>query len=169
MLRLETARLTLRELGRDDAPFIVELLNDAGFVRYIGDRGVRTLAQAQDYIANGPVRSYRDFGFGLLLMQAKSDGKSLGMCGLVQRDYLPDPDIGFAVLPQYRALGLCSEAARLVLTHATDTLRLKRIGAIVQPDNEASLAVLRKLDFAVDRAFKRSADEPEVLLLARFL
>jgi RimJ/RimL family protein N-acetyltransferase len=102
-------------------------------------------------------------------MQAKSDGKSLGMCGLVQRDYLPDPDIGFAVLPQYRSLGFCSEAARSVLTHATDTLRLKRIGAIVQPDNEASLAVLRKLDFAVDRAFKRSADEPEVLLLARFL
>jgi [ribosomal protein S5]-alanine N-acetyltransferase len=160
-----TPRLSLRQLDADDAPFVLELLNDADFLRYIGDRKVRTLEQARAYIANGPVASYREFGFGLLHTSLK-DGTPIGLCGLLQRDFLPDPDIGFALLPAYRARGYCAEAAGAVLGHADSTIR--RIGAIVQPDNAASLALLAKLGFELDRPFKRSTEDREVLLLVRY-
>lgn len=165
---LTTPRLLLRPLTVDDAPFILELLNDADFIRYIGDRKVRTLDDARGYVEHGPSKSYEEHGFGLMAMQSIADNSPVGMCGLIQRDYLPDPDIGFALLSKYRGKGFCEEAARSVLEHADRELKLKRIGAIVQPDNAASLGLLRKLGFVTDRAFKRSADDPEVLLLAYF-
>ena len=165
MVELTTPRLILRPLVTTDAPFILTLLNDADFIRFIGDRKVRNLDDARAYIEQGPMMSYREHGFGLLTMESKT-GVPIGMCGLIQRDYLPDPDIGFALLPGHRKQGYCEEAARAVLRFAARSLNLKRIGAIVQPDNEASLGLLHKLGFVIDRAFKRSADEGEVLLLA---
>jgi RimJ/RimL family protein N-acetyltransferase len=166
MQSIETPRLLLRPLRSDDAPFIVELLNDAAFIRYIGDRGVRTLEQAHGYIVNGPIKSYEQFGFGLLCVQLKSDGMRLGMCGLVQRDYFPDPDIGFAFLPTFRSQGYACEAAQAVLGDGQQRLQLKRVVAIVQPDNSASLKLLRRLNFAIERRFKLSADDPELLVLS---
>jgi RimJ/RimL family protein N-acetyltransferase len=168
MIALETPRLTLREVREQDAPFIVQLHNDPDFRRYIGDRGVRDEKTACAHIVNGPIKSYQEFGHGLLVVQSKSDGAALGLCGLVQRDYLPDPDLGFAFLPRFRAQGFCTEASIAVLTDATRVRGFKRIAAIVQPDNIASLALLNKLGFTVDRTFKRSAAERELLVLAYF-
>ncbi len=166
MTTIETPRIQLRRLRESDAAFIVELLNDPGFLRYIGDRRVRTLQDARNYIANGPMRSYENYGYGLLLMESKQNGASMGLCGLVQRDYLPDPDLGFAALPQYRNTGMVFEAAAAVLKFAREVLKMKRISAIVQPANLASLKLLDKLGFTLDRPFKRSAVDPEILVLA---
>src|SRR5215471_11105797 len=118
MIQIKTARLILRELREDDAPFMLQLLNDPDFLRYIGDRNVRTIEQARAYIAAGPMKSYAEFGYGLLLAQLQSNNTPLGLCGLVQRDYLPNPDLGFAFLPQFRAQGYCTEASRAVLDDA---------------------------------------------------
>jgi RimJ/RimL family protein N-acetyltransferase len=166
VIELRTSRLLLRELRGADAPFILQLLNDPDFLRYIGDRNVRTLEQAQAYIVNGPLKSYSEFGYGLLLTLLRSSDTPLGLCGLVQRDYLPDPDIGFAFLPQFRAQGFCTEASLAVLNDATANRKFKRIAAIVQPDNAASLGLLKKLGFIVDRPFKRSINDQELLVLA---
>jgi RimJ/RimL family protein N-acetyltransferase len=143
---LETDRLRLRWLSAvDDAAFILRLLNDESFLRYIGDRGVRTLEDAERYIADGPVDSYAQNGFGLYCVDLVETGEATGICGLVKRPSLADPDIGFALLPEFRAKGLALEAARAVLEHAHVELGLRRILAIVAPGNERSERLLLKL------------------------
>lgn len=150
MYRLSTPRLTLRPLTLADAPFILELLNDPDWLRYIGDRGVRTLDDARRYLQDGPIASYARNGFGLLAVDLKADGTTIGMCGLIRRDTLDDVDLGFAFLPAYRGQGYASEAGAAVLAHASDVLKLKRIVAITTQDNAGSMAVLRKLGFRLE-------------------
>jgi hypothetical protein len=106
---ITSARLTLRHLGMADANFILDLLNQETFIRYIGDKGVRNLADACDYLANGPVESYRRFGFGLYLASLKDGDIPIGICGLVKRESLEDVDVGFAFLPQYCGRGLATD------------------------------------------------------------
>ncbi len=143
---LETDRLRLRELSAlDDAAFVLELLNDEAFLRYIGDRGVRTLEDAERYIQDGPVDSYAQNGYGLFCVDVVETGEPAGICGLVKRPALADPDIGFAFLPELRTRGYALEAARAVLEHARHDLGLRRILAIVSPDNERSERLLLKL------------------------
>lgn len=161
---LETERLVLRELGLDDARFILELLNDPSFLRYIGDKGVRTLTDARDYISRGPVESYRRHGFGLYLTELKDGSVPIGICGLVKRDALEDPDIGFAFLPRFWAKGYATESASAVLAHARDVLKLERILAIVSPGNQGSIRVLTKLGLRFDRRVRLSEDGQELEL-----
>lgn len=149
MMVLKTARLTLRELTSNDAPFILELLNEEGFLRYIGDKGVRDLDSARDYIAQGPVDSYGRNGFGLYASCLQ--GVAIGICGLVKRDTLPDPDLGFAFLSRYGSQGYAVESAKAVMVFARDRLKLPRIVAITSPDNARSIAVLEKVGLQFDR------------------
>lgn len=147
---LETPRLRLRELREDDDAFLVELLNDEGFLRHIGDRGVRTREDARRYLAEGPAASYARHGFGLWAVQRREDGALVGMCGLLRRDTLPDPDLGYAFLPAYRGQGYAREACEACVAHALDTLRMPRLLAIVNEDNAASRGLLERLGFALE-------------------
>jgi RimJ/RimL family protein N-acetyltransferase len=142
---IETQRLTLREFSSGDAAFILQLLNEEGFLRFIGDKGVRTLSDARDYLSQGPVQSYRSHGFGLYLASSREDGTPIGMCGLVKRDALADVDLGFAFLMRYWSMGYAAESAAAVLRYGREALRLKRIVAITAVENQASMAVLRKI------------------------
>ena len=145
MLVLETERLLLRPFTTDDASFILILLNEPSFLRYIGDKKVRTLEDARQYLSNGPVASYQRNGYGLLLVELKETNTAIGMCGLLKRDELPDADIGFAFLPDYWNQGFAFEAAAAVMKDAREQLRLDRILAIVNPDNYASMKLLERL------------------------
>ncbi|HJT67472.1 MAG TPA: GNAT family N-acetyltransferase [Pyrinomonadaceae bacterium] len=147
MTVLETERLILRHFNTDDAPFILALLNEPSFLRYIGDKKVRTLEDAGQYILNGPVATYELHGFGLYKVELKDAHTPIGMCGLLKREELPQPDIGFAFLPDFWNKGFASEAAAAVLKDARERLKLDRILAIVNPDNEASIKLLEKLGF----------------------
>jgi ribosomal-protein-alanine N-acetyltransferase len=147
---LFTERLELREFSADDADFVLRLLNEPSFLRYIGDRGVRTSEDARRYIADGPVAGYARHGHGLLRVLRKSDGAGIGMCGVLKRDTLPDPDIGFSFLPQYWSQGYALEAARAVMAHARGVLGLERILAITTQDNESSMRLLGRLGFRSD-------------------
>ncbi len=142
---LETPRLHLRRFTPADAEFIVELLNTPGWHRFIGDRGVRTTADALAYLERAVFSSYERFGFGLYHVAQKSDGAPVGMCGLLQRDYLDAVDVGFAFLPAFEGRGYASESAQRVLTHARDDLARREIAGVVQADNAASIRVLEKL------------------------
>jgi RimJ/RimL family protein N-acetyltransferase len=164
MIILETERLLIRHLSADDAEFVVELLNQPSFIEYIGDKGVRTLDDARRYIADGPVRSYELNGFGLNLVQLKAGGTPIGICGVLKRDTLPDPDVGFAFLPAFWNQGYAFESAAAVMSHARETLGLRRILAITSPDNEASERLLGKIGFRFDRLLKLAADASEVKL-----
>ena len=142
---IDTPRLRLSELDEGDAAFALELLNTEGFLAHIGDRGVRSLDDARRYLRENPCASYAEHGFGLWKVTRKSDGVAVGMSGLVRRDALPRPDLGYAFLPAYCGQGLASEAGAAVLAHAFGALRLPQVLAIVSPGNEASVRVLAKL------------------------
>ncbi len=139
MIVLETDRLILRELTADDAAFILELLNDPGWLQYIGDRGVRNLADARQYIINGPMASYQRYGFGLYLVKLKDAETPMGICGLIKRDELEDVDIGFAFLPQFTGKGYALEAASAVMSYGSHELGIERIVAITSLDNHRSV------------------------------
>lgn len=141
---LRTPRLRLQELEAADAPLILRVLNTDGFLRHVGDRGVHDLAQAVAYVAAGPRASYARHGYGLWKVVLKESGEGVGICGLVRRDTLPAPDLGYAFLPGFEGRGLASEAGAAVLAHAVGTLGLERILAIVTADNVASVRVLEK-------------------------
>src|SRR5690349_5438916 len=133
MTIIATQRLLLREFTTDDAPFILELLNDPAFLRYIGDKKVRTLDDAREYLVNGPIAMYQRHGFGLYRVELNETHTPIGMCGLLKREELPQPDIGFAFLPDYRNKGFAFEAAAAVLQDARERLQLDRVLAIVNP------------------------------------
>ncbi|MCR6553134.1 GNAT family N-acetyltransferase [Aeromonas sp. CPF2-S1] len=158
-------RLELRELTVVDAPFILELLNDGDFYRYIGDRGIRTLEQAQEYIQQGPAVSYARYGHGLYLVERKEDGVSLGICGLIKRDTLEQVDIGYAFLPQYRGQGYAIEAAQAALADGKSRLGIGQVVAIVTPGNERSIGLLAKLGLSQGKRVRLGAGEEECLLL----
>jgi RimJ/RimL family protein N-acetyltransferase len=161
---LETERLVLRRLTDGDAEFILELLNGEAFLRYIGDKGVRTGEDAVRYIREGPMASYERHGFGLYRVELKEGGEAVGICGLLQRDALPDPDVGFALLPRYWSRGYAREAAAAVLAHARTGGQVRRVLAITSPDNTASMAVLAALGFRFDRVALLPGSEAEVRL-----
>ncbi|HEX4388556.1 MAG TPA: GNAT family N-acetyltransferase [Steroidobacteraceae bacterium] len=148
---IRTARLELRELTSDDAPFVLALYTDPDFIANVGDRGVRTLEDARRYIAESPVRSYRQHGFGLYLVCARDSGESLGMCGLLRRDWHADVEIGFALLPPARRRGYALEAAAAVVQFARESLRLERVVALTAPDNQSSIRVLEKIGLRFER------------------
>lgn len=166
---IETSRLRLRELESGDAGFILELVNDPAWLRFIGDRNVRTLDDARGYIDNGPRASYASHGFGLWLVERSHDGERLGLCGLIKRDTLEDVDIGFAFLPRHAGQGYAVEAASATLRLARDTLQLTRLVAIVSPDNEASIRLLGKLGLVFERTLDPSADGKHTALYGRAL
>ncbi len=141
---LETGRLALRELTAGDAPFILELLLSRGFKENIGDRGVRDLEGARGYIERTRA-GYAANGFGLWRADLKATGEPAGICGLVKRDGLEHPDIGYAFLEGFWGSGLASEAAAATLAYARETLALATVVAIVRPANGGSIAVLRKI------------------------
>lgn len=154
----ETARLRLRHLEERDAAFIVELLNDADFLRNVGDRGVRNEDDVRRYLAEGPHASYARHGFGLYLVELRAAGCAIGMCGLLRRDTHPDVEIGFALLPQHRGHGYALEAARATLQLATRKFGLTRVVAITAPENSASIDLLETLGFRYERVVRFTAD-----------
>jgi RimJ/RimL family protein N-acetyltransferase len=161
-----TERLRLRLLTEDDAPFILKLVNDEAWLRYIGDRGVRNAEDARNYILKGPVASYAKNGFGLWLVELKAGATPIGICGLLRRDTLPDVDIGFAYLPAFRGLGYAFEAGRATLAHGRAKLGLKRIVAVTLPANAASIRTLAKLGLRFEKMIRLTADAEELQLFA---
>lgn len=161
---LETERLQLRELTYADAAFIIELLNSPGWLAYIGDRNVRNEAQAIAYLENGPIKSYALNGYGLFMVMLKESQTLIGMCGIINRDILEHPDIGFALLPEYAGQGYAFEMAAATLKYAKETLSLSKILAIVLPSNTHSIRLLEKIGLEQEGTFVYPDSEEELLM-----
>jgi len=164
---LETDRLILRRVSTEDAGFILELVNEPSWVRFIGDRGIRTLDGARDYISKMIVASYERFGFGLYLTELKESGTPIGLCGLIKRDALEDVDVGFAFFPRFWGNGYAHEAAAAVLALGKSAFGLDRIVAVTTIDNHSSIKALEKLGFEFERMVRLSEDAQELKLFAR--
>jgi [ribosomal protein S5]-alanine N-acetyltransferase len=163
---LETERMWLRHLCADDAGFLVELLNEAGFRQNVGDRGVRNTVDACRYILTGPVASYQQFGFGMYLVELKETGAPLGICGLLKRDSTEEIEIGFAYLERFWGKGYAYEAAAALMDYARRSLRLKRIAATTVPGNRGSIRILEKLGLRFERMIRMEGQEQEISLYA---
>jgi len=163
---LRTERLVLGQFDERDAEFIRGLLNEPSFVRYIGDRGVRTIDDARRYIREGPVAGYERHGHGLLRVALAGEDTPIGMCGVLKRDSLPEPDLGFSFLPAYWSKGYALEAAGAALRHARDVLHMDRILAITTHDNLPSMRLLGKLGFRFERMIRLGDDPAELRLFS---
>jgi RimJ/RimL family protein N-acetyltransferase len=169
MTILETERLTLRELQPDDAPFMLELLNEPSYMLNIADRGVRDLEGARRYLEDRWLASYRQHGFGLWAVVERSSGMSTGLCGLVRRDGLEDVDIGYAFLPAFWGRGYAIESALGVKAHARDVVGLTRLVAIVVPQNVPSIRVLERLGMSAERTLRLPGESTDLVLYAMAL
>lgn len=162
---IETPRLTLRPLtlADADAAFMMRLVNDAAWLRHIGDRNVRSLEDARRYIGK-TLDMYERLGFGSWVAELKSTGEPIGTCGLVKRDGIDDVEIGYALLPEFRGRGLALESARAVLAYAWEVLRLPRVAAIVTPANDESIKLLEKVGLRFSQRITKPGGGEELSL-----
>ncbi|WP_282123336.1 GNAT family N-acetyltransferase [Algibacter mikhailovii] len=166
----ETSRLILTKFTLDDAPFFMELVNTPHWIKFIGDRNIRTLKDAEQKIKSGHFESYKSYGFGFYKVLLKEENnKVIGTCGLIKRDTLDDVDIGFAFLPNYESKGFGYESARAVMKLAKNTFNLKRLVAITNPENKKSIGLLEKLGLTFEKRIKPFEDDKELLLFAKKL
>jgi len=166
MNQIKTERLTLRQFTLNDADFILKLLNEPSFIQNIGDRGVRRQSDAKKYLENGPMSSYAKNGFGLLAVTLNDTGQSIGMCGLIKREALEDVDIGYAFLPKFWSKGYALESAQAVMKYAAEVVRLKRVVAIVDPNNAGSIRLLEKIGMIFEKMVKLSEDDIDLKLFS---
>lgn len=155
---LETERLSLHKFTTQDSEFLIRLLNTNSWLKYIGDKNVKSPSQAESYI-NTLISDYGKNGFGLWLIKTKQHKEAIGMCGLVKRDYLESPDIGFALLPEYEGHGFAFEAAAATISHLRNQLGIKRVLGITQSNNTSSINLLMKLGLKFDRIIDSSGSE----------
>jgi RimJ/RimL family protein N-acetyltransferase len=161
---LETERTRVRWLIPADAPFIQELVNQPSWLANIGDRNVHDRASAEGYIAKGPVASYAKHGFGLWCVERKEDGVPIGICGLLKRDYLDAPDIGYAFLERFQGRGYASEVTAATVAHAKEAFGLTRLLASVVPSNAGSIKVLERIGMRFLRSETLPGDSEPVAL-----
>ena len=166
---IESDCLIMSCLSVVDQELILELLNSPGGLRFFGNKNVRTVSDAANYIINGPVISYKANGFGLCIVKLKNENIPVGICGLIKRDSLEDIDIGFALLPEYEGKGYAFEAAAAVLNHAKEDLGIKKIVAVTDKDNVKSIRLLEKAGLVFEKNIQLKGSEKELMLFAVLL
>ena len=166
----KTNRLILSKITTDDAPFILELMNTPGWIKYIGDRNIKTVEAAVESIKNNQLKCYEKFGFGYYKMQVIAENlKTIGTCGLLKRDNLEHIDIGFSMLPEYHGKGYGYEAVNEIMKLAKTEFGIKTICAITLPINKPSIGLLEKLGLSYQKTVKPFDDDEELLLFAKNL
>lgn len=163
---LETERLILREFTLADAPFIITLLNTPAWIEFIGDRNVHSVKDAENYLTNGPMKSYSENGYGLCCVLIKDTPEPIGMSGVIKRNGLENPDIGFAFLPEHNGKGFGYEIAKAILRYADEVLKFPAVDAITNDHNQSSIGLLKKLGFSFSKEITLPGSD-EVLLLFR--
>jgi RimJ/RimL family protein N-acetyltransferase len=166
MLISETERLSINELTVQDAPFVLTLLNTPTWLRFIGDRGIKNLDEARNYLLNGPIASYKRLGFGLYLIKLKEGDIPVGMSGLIKRDGLDDVDVGFALHPDYTGKGYAFEATAAVMTYAREVLKLTTVLAITTEDNTHSISLLQKIGLRYKKMVTLPGNQKEYMLFS---
>lgn len=169
MVKLESARLIIRPMSIVDAAFMLELMNTSGWLGCIGDRNVKDRTAASNYIRTRIIPSYHTYGFGLYLFLLKDKNIPIGICGLVKREGLHFPDLGFAILPQFEKQGYTSEACQTILEYAENTLQIPTVYGITTPSNIAAIKVLEKQGLSFQKTVQLPQNQNEFLLFAKAL
>ena len=164
----ETKRLLISKFTLKDAPFFLELTNTPNWIKFIGDRNLKTVKDSENYLKKGTLKSYSDYGFGFYKLQLKEENlKSIGTCGLIKREALDDVDIGFGLLPDYEGKGFGYESSVEILNLAQHEFNLKRVAAITLPSNKTSIKLIQKLGLSFEKKVKPFEDDEELMLFAK--
>jgi [ribosomal protein S5]-alanine N-acetyltransferase len=166
MLICETERLIICQLTVQDAPFVFKLLNSPTWIQFIGDRGIKNIDEARNYLLNGPIASYKRLGFGLFLVKLKEGDIPIGMSGLIKRDGLEHVDIGFALHPDYTGKGYAFESTSAVMDYAYNILKIPVIDAITTEDNAHSIALLKKIGLQYKKMVTLPGNPKEYMLFS---
>jgi [ribosomal protein S5]-alanine N-acetyltransferase len=169
MTLIDTNRLVIRNITEQDFHFIFRLLNEPSWIKYIGDKGIKTEDDAKNYIRTGPLQMYKDFGFGLFLVTLKENSVPIGLCGLIKRPSLENIDLGYAFLPEYTGKGYAFEATKAVIQYGKEQLSINKIVAITTIDNLNSEKVLLKLGFSFDSLIKENNASEELKFFTKVL
>ncbi|MBX7041803.1 MAG: GNAT family N-acetyltransferase [Ignavibacteria bacterium] len=161
---ISTERLHLRKLNAGDADFALKLLNTEGWLKYIGDRGVRSVEDAEKYLRSGVLALYEQHGFGPYGVSLSGSDQLIGFSGLFKRDFLEFPDIGFAFLPEHCGKGYAFESSEAVLNEARNNLKLRKLLAITRKDNFSSAKLLAKLGMSFERMTAYPGETEELML-----
>lgn len=162
MKTILTERLSLSSLKTRDAAFFQALVNTSSWIQYIGDRHVHTVKDARAYLKSGPLQHEQTHGFGMRKVTLLDTQLPIGICGLVRRDGLPYPDLGFAILPEFEGQGFAFEAARKVLAEDAPLWNITEVSAITTLENRRSIALLHRLGFSQNGEIQLP-DQDEVL------
>jgi RimJ/RimL family protein N-acetyltransferase len=148
-VRLETARLVLRELMPGDAPALLAIWGDAATMRYY-PRAL-TATEVEDWVARQIARY--PGGTGLLAMEMRETSALVGDCGPVWQEVggAQELEIGYHVRRDFQNRGLATEAARAVRAYAFGSLGCEHVISLIRPENGPSRRVAEKNGFRMDR------------------
>ena len=163
----ETERLILKPTSEEDAEFIFELFNTPKWIRYIGDRNIKTVENAREYIKSKILPQLKRLGYSSYTVIRKEDNCKIGTCGLYDRDGVEGIDIGFAFLPEYEKKGYAFESANKLKNLAFNELGLTVIHAVTVKDNLSSQILLEKLGLKLTGRTTLPDDNEELLLYTR--
>ena len=163
---IETDRLLINKITIDDAGFILELMNDKDWIKNIGDKGIRTIEDAQAYIQNCFLKTYNESNCGFYSLNLKKTHQSIGIAGLVDREGLDHIDIGYGMLPQFRGKGYAFEATKAIYDYGYQELKLEKIVAIVNPDNIGSIKLLTKLGLTYEKMIRLPDEDKDIKLFS---
>ncbi len=166
MIILRTSRLYLSKINKKDAPFLYQLMNDPDWILNIGDRQINKLEDAEKFIANRFIKSYKKNGFGFYILRLIDDDNPIGICGLIKRDGLDHVDIGYALMPKFRGNGYAFEATKVVYAYGVNHFKLDKIVAIVNPGNKKSEQILEKLGLQFEKMITLPNETKEIQLFS---
>lgn len=166
MTILSTDRLLISEITLDDAAFILKLMNDKDWIKNIGDRGIRTIEDAEEYIRTRFLKTYTESDLGFYGLVLKNSRQIIGVAGLIDRDGIDHVDIGYGILPEYRGKGYAFEATKAVYDYGYNELKLKKIVAIVNPENPSSINLLSKLGLEFEKMVRLPDEEIDIMLFS---
>lgn len=163
IISMETERLLLKPISADDAGLILELYNSPKFIEFIGDRNIRTIEDAENYIVEKFLPQIERLGFGNYLIVRKSDGVKIGAVGIFEREGLDVHDLGFSFLPEFEGQGYGFESASKLLKTAFNEFGLKKISAITTQTNFSSQRLIEKLGLKYLKNVNLPNDDEELL------
>jgi len=163
---MSTDRLLINRITLDDAGFILKLMNDKDWIKNIGDRGIRTIEEAEEYIRTRFLKTYNEVGFGFYSLIIKETQQIIGIAGLVDREGIDHIDIGYGMLPEYRGKGYAFEATKAIYDYAYQDLKIDKIVAIVNPDNPGSIKLLTKLGLEFEKMIRLPDEEIDIMLFS---
>ena len=160
----ETERLFIRPTALEDAAFIFELLNSPKWLQFIGDRNIKSVENAENYISEKMHPQLERLGFSNNTIIRKSDQKKIGTCGLIDRVGLKEIDLGYAFLPEYENMGYAFEATSKLIKTAKEHFALKNLCAVTLKGNNNSRKLLEKLNFRFKEMIYIPNDSEELML-----